>query len=162
MNAPSQRIAAPQRGHLFRSELVDSIARLEKWTLHVLQSVPVPAGSKNSAKIPQFVTQRVKSVKDLEGAHPRLMHSWEETKSLLDQLEQFWTLRSALVHAVMTATIGHDGTAYFTFESTGATSGPVWDRRKTLSEAELSPIVKEVGLLIDRLCEQFRRPTFGR
>lgn len=153
MNAP-QRIIPAHSGHVFRSELVDAIARLEHWTLRVLRKAMDPDLAGNRAKIPQFITQRVKKVKALEEAHPRLFRSWPETIALLDKLEEYWILRTALVHAVLTATIAKGGDAFFTFESTTAGNEPGWERRKTFSEAEFSPIVRKAERLIDRLFQQ--------
>jgi hypothetical protein len=132
----------------FRSRLIDRIARIEAWVVERLIAAGV------EAKKGQLLSQRMDAFRACVRAHPSQFKSTARVLKLLDELEPYLMLRSALAHSAASTLSARDGTKMALFETPCLDPKAPWRFRTALREGDIPLVLQRVSSLANQLKQQ--------
>ncbi|MGL5839101.1 MAG: hypothetical protein ACRCY3_11420 [Sphingorhabdus sp.] len=134
-------------GYIFVGSYLNQCARVEAWTLAVLQTPIANARLGKNIRIPYLFGQKLKAVSDLVQDKPELFSKPKRVIELMARFAEPAKLRSNLAHAsVMRAT--NDKGSYFLFHTPGT------DERYWFDENKMREILVELKKLVKEITDQ--------
>ncbi|TPG22329.1 hypothetical protein EAH87_00445 [Sphingomonas koreensis] len=138
--------------HIFRGEYLDTCAHIERWAITVIETPVAQATDQVGNRLPHLFGQKLKLVREL-AQNDAVFARANRVRDLLDELEPFAKLRSALAHATCSAT--RDGeSAIFAFDLPGAAAPPSMEGRFWLMREETARLIAQLKKIKKELADQ--------
>ena len=144
-------------GHIFRSRFLDKCALIEGWAINILKAADAASDRGRSAKLPHLFGKKLEAVRKLAESEMSPFKSPTKVIGLLDLLEPYAQLRSALAHAVLRVTPGLEGDRLFLFHVTCEMVAPGWQRRPVFTNEEMQDALSELAKISNELSQQSLR-----
>jgi hypothetical protein len=145
-------------GHNFRGKLIDICSEIERWAIDLLTSKRAQAKIANEPM--HLFGHKLKAVRklaELDKGKPgpdRVLKSPTRVIELLDELQPFSDLKSALGHATQQVAITEDGSPLYLYSIAGKTSY----NRLILTQKDFDDILKACRSLLKRFGDQRMQP----
>ena len=148
-----------QMGHLFRSEVLQQCALVERWTVSILESSDVFALRGGKPTLPRLFGQKLKALGDLSKANPQLFRKSERIDILLEEFQPYADMRSELAHSILSC--GRlDEEPVVVFTNTGIHIAPNTPKRITLTESECKSLISKLKQQVKQIRDQkLKQPT---
>tara|TARA_R110001599_G_scaffold119008_1_gene288478 strand:- start:1015 stop:1491 length:477 start_codon:yes stop_codon:yes gene_type:complete len=142
-----------QTGHIFRSEVLQQCALVEKWTVSILESPNVLALRNGKTLLPRLFGQKLRAVSELSKANPELFRKSERIDVLLDEFQPYADMRSELAHSILSCgQLCEEPLMVYT--NTGMHIAPDTPKRITLKESECKSLLSKLKQQVKQIQDQ--------
>ncbi len=131
-------------GYAFVGSYLNQCARVEAWTISVLDVAPQISSAGKPIKMPHLFGLKLKAVKELVVANPKIFNKPERITELMERFTEPAHMRSNLAHSTIVKST-HKDEIYWLFYNVG-TRERFWlpeDQMKT-ALVELKRLAKEI------------------